>query len=101
MKHRKSTAIKKQKVTDQFIATGGNTQLACKNANVSRSTFYEWCNNDPQFSMTIDKILRGIKKCGEDKLLARAIEGDPKAWQQKITGIQKKIERLDSKNQCT
>ena len=51
----KSNTIKKSLIGALEKSLGVVT-TACKNVGIARSTFYEWCNTDPEFKKKVDAI---------------------------------------------
>lgn len=51
----KSDTIKKKLLSELETALGIVT-MACKNAGISRKTFYEWKKNDPEFEKEVKDV---------------------------------------------
>ena len=51
------TAIKnKKKLIEALELSYGIVTTACRNAKVSRQTFYQYCKSDPEFKKDVDSI---------------------------------------------
>jgi hypothetical protein len=48
--------IYKSRLLEALENSLGVVTTACKKANVSRKTFYQYCNDDPEFKKAVDDI---------------------------------------------
>jgi len=48
--------IYKSRLLEALESSLGVVTTACKKANVSRKTFYQYCNDDPEFKKAVDDI---------------------------------------------
>lgn len=63
------TKLRKEKFLVMFEKTLGIIGAACKFSGISRNTYYEWREQDPEFKKSCDKILYTQPGAVEDKLL--------------------------------
>ena len=49
----------------------GIISSACQSANIARSTFYNWCDNDPEFKIAVDEINESAIDFVESKLIEK------------------------------
>lgn len=56
--------------------TGGMVASACRNANISRVTFYKWRNSDDEFAQKVDDIKELQKDAAEALILKKMKDGD-------------------------
>lgn len=72
-------------------------QIACHKAGVSRSTFYRWCKEDPQFKKICARALRISLDIANDSiesvLYRKAREGDMKAIPYWLSANSKKYKK--------
>lgn len=61
----------KKTVLEFLKKTRGIVSAACESANIARSTFYDWCNNDPEFRIAVDDINEGAIDFVESKLMEK------------------------------
>jgi hypothetical protein len=52
----KSRHIKKESILKALEKSLGIVTVACKNANIPRSTFYKWLNEDEEFAKQVQDI---------------------------------------------
>lgn len=65
---------KKKKVLEELEKQNGIVSTACNNTGTPRSTFYKWCNDDPEFKALVDDIQEVAIDYVESKLFEK-IEG--------------------------
>jgi hypothetical protein len=70
--------IKKEKeaLLKALAQTSGIIASACKAANISRPTFYSYCESDPEFQEKVDDIKEQQKDFAESLILKKMKEGD-------------------------
>ncbi len=56
--------------------TSGIIASACKAVNISRHTFYNFCNDDPEFNEKVEDIKEQQKDFAESLILKKMKEGD-------------------------
>jgi hypothetical protein len=61
----------KKVVLEMLAKTRGVVSTACESANIARSTFYDWCNNDPEFKQAVDDINEAAIDFVESKLIEK------------------------------
>lgn len=61
----------KKTVLEMLEKTRGIVSSACISANVARSTFYGWCNDDPEFKQAVDDINEAAIDFVESKLIEK------------------------------
>lgn len=74
-KKRDNTKLK-ENFLKAFEASAGNVSIACKKANVSRETFYQWCKKDKKFNKSVEDIKEGLLDFAESILMKKIKEGD-------------------------
>lgn len=52
---------------------------SCRAADVGRTTFYEWCNNNPKFKAAVEDCKTSVKDFGESALFSLINKGNPAA----------------------
>lgn len=52
----KSTQLKKDATLKALEASMGIVTTACKTAGISRSVFYQWLENDPEFKKAVEDV---------------------------------------------
>lgn len=81
----------KKTALEMLEKTRGIVSSACISANIARSTFYDWCNNDPEFKQAVDDINEGAIDFVESKLIEKIdgvtvqtynAKGDPVIYEQ-------------------
>ncbi len=75
------TKIKKDSFLRKFEATKGNVSISAKEANISRSTYYEWIKKegeyyDAEFAEKASEIIEGTGDFVESKLMTRISKND-------------------------
>jgi hypothetical protein len=70
---------KKKAMIDAMEKSLGIVTSACKLADVGRTTYYGWYNDDPEFRKAIDDIENIALDFAESKLHALIKEGNPTA----------------------
>jgi len=61
----------KKTVLKMLEKTRGIVSSACESANIARSTFYDWCNNDADFKQAVDDINEAAIDFVESKLIEK------------------------------
>lgn len=61
----------KKKTLEALILTKGIVSSTCTKVNISRSTFYNWCNDDTDFKAAVDEINEAAIDFVESKLLEK------------------------------
>lgn len=56
-------------------STGGNISKACEGSDISRVSFYNWMNSDPEFKEAVEELQEGVCDNVESALYRSAIEG--------------------------
>lgn len=67
---------KKEEMLQKLSDSSGIVASACKQAGISRVTFYEWCRTDPDFAEKVDDIKELQKDFCEALILKKMKEGD-------------------------
>lgn len=67
----------KRRLIEALTKTHGLITLACKNAGVSRQTYYNWLNSDEEFKESAVEIAEMQKDFVESKLLENINANDP------------------------
>lgn len=79
-KHSKKLADKtndnKKRVLEALQQSLGNVTLACKNAGISRTAFYDYYNQDEQFKKRVREINEERLDFAESQLLKNIHKGD-------------------------
>jgi len=77
-KNRQVNAIEqvKNNIVDAMIQSLGNVSEVCNKLNISRTTFYNYYNNDLEFKEQIDDIKNIALDFVESKLIGKIKEGD-------------------------
>tara|TARA_R100001163_G_scaffold51592_1_gene39002 strand:+ start:795 stop:1163 length:369 start_codon:yes stop_codon:yes gene_type:complete len=76
-KKTKSDTIKKESLLKALEKSLGVVTTACKNANVHRSTFYEWYKKDNDFKEQVDDLKNVALDFAESKLHEQINNGVP------------------------
>jgi len=63
------TNTKKEYMLECLKLSGGIVSHACEKADVSRTTHYEWYNEDPQYAAQVDAINEACIDFAESKLM--------------------------------
>ncbi len=59
----------RERFVEFFRKAATNISAACKAFRITRKTFYEWYDNDPEFAELINEAREEIKDFGESQLL--------------------------------
>jgi hypothetical protein len=59
----------KDKFLEIFASKAGNISEACKAANITRRTYYDWMQDDEEFKQSVNEIQEGLLDLAESKLL--------------------------------
>ena len=73
-KPNKTNTIKK-KLLEYLKENKRNISNACEKAGISRWTFYNWCNEDPDFKEQVNEVEEYVGDIVESRLLKNIIEG--------------------------
>ena len=67
----RSTTLEKKhiKALEALKRNRGNISAACKAVNISRPTFYEWRDNNPEFAQAAEDVREELIDMAEDTLL--------------------------------
>ena len=77
-KEQERTTIKKAEFLQTFERAIGIVKISCEAVDINRTTFYSWCESDPDFKKEVDRIKYHQLGEVEDRLL-KAIVND-EAW---------------------
>jgi hypothetical protein len=69
----------KEKFIEKLKEFGGIVCQACEAAGISRSTFYRWRDEDPEFSEAVDEVAEAQIDFVESKLMRLINQGDTTA----------------------
>lgn len=69
-------AQEKADLLQALANTSGIVASACKQANISRMTYYRWYNEDPEFREKADDVKELQKDFAESLILKKMKEGD-------------------------
>lgn len=75
----KKTIANKIRVLECLEKSLGIVTTACKKANITRPTFYDYCNKDKEFSKAVDEIQNITLDFAEGKLLENIQKGSDTA----------------------
>lgn len=64
----------RDKFLEVYASKMGNVSKACKAANISRQTFYDWMK-DKQFAGKVDEVREGLLDFAEHQLLSNIRDG--------------------------
>lgn len=64
----------RDKFLEVYATKMGNVSKACKAANISRQTFYDWMK-DKQFAGKVDEVREGLLDFAEHQLLSNIRDG--------------------------
>ena len=64
----------RDKFLEVFASKMGNISKACKSADISRQTFYDWLKDD-EFANKVDEVKEGLLDFAEHQLLSNIKEG--------------------------
>lgn len=70
---RKPMRGKKKLFLDNFVSKLNNISATCKHIGVSRQTYYDWINSDPDFKAEVDDLQEVIKDMIESAMFQKAI----------------------------
>lgn len=71
---------RKNAVLDAYRKALGNVTMACKACNIDRRTFYQWCEDDPEFKKSVQDIRENeLGDFIENALMQRIQLGDTTA----------------------
>ena len=73
------TTRNKKLFLEAFSASMGIITAACQKASISRTTYYEWIDEDPDFKAAVDKVNDQLIDYSEDKLKQKIVGGNLKA----------------------
>lgn len=73
------TSLKKKAFLEAFALNMGNVSEACNAASIGRTTFYRWCDADPDFRQSVDDVREGLLDMTEGELLKLIKKGDTTA----------------------
>ncbi len=66
----------KARLLEELGKTNGIVAYACKQAGVSRVTFYKYCNDDPEFKEQVENIVELQIDIAEAALIKKIGKGD-------------------------
>jgi hypothetical protein len=75
----KSRHIKKEVLLKALEQSLGVVTVACKNADIPRSTYYKWLNEDKEFAEAVKDIENIALDFGESKLHEQIKDGNTSA----------------------
>lgn len=71
---------KTSKLKEQFIEVlrknAGNIKLSCENAGISRSTYYNWIDDDKDFEKAVSIVNEEMIDFAESELLKKITDGN-------------------------
>ena len=70
---------KKQKLLTALEKSFGVVTTACRNSNISRQTFYNYYNEDPEFKKSCDDISEIALDMAESQLHKQILDGNTSA----------------------
>lgn len=70
------TAAGKKRFLEFYRKTLCHVELACKGAEVGKTTVYEWRKTDPNFRMAMEQTIDDVPEMMEGKLKELALKGD-------------------------
>lgn len=73
------TTIKKRLFLQYLDSSHGIITSVCQKVEIGRSTFYYWDKNDKDFHSSVLSIIHSRGEVLEDRLYAKALEGDTQA----------------------
>ena len=71
-----NTKLRKKNVLIELDKSGGLVNIACKNAGIGRTTYYEWMKEDPVFKEKAQAIIHEKVDNVEGALYRDALEGN-------------------------
>ena len=78
-KQRNTTIIKKRAFIEQFRKSLGNITMACKSAEIDRSTYYRWLDEDQAFAEMVADVNEESIDFAESSLMKQINSGDTTA----------------------
>ena len=75
----KSRHIKKESILEALEKSLGVVTMACKSADVPRSTYYKWLNEDEEFAKAVKDIENIALDFGESQLHKQIKDGNTSA----------------------
>tara|TARA_R110002020_G_scaffold84876_1_gene209875 strand:+ start:2425 stop:2778 length:354 start_codon:yes stop_codon:yes gene_type:complete len=75
----KSRHIKKETMLKALESSLGVVTVACKQADIPRSTYYKWLNEDKEFAKEVKEIENIALDFGESQLHAQMKDGNTSA----------------------
>lgn len=72
------TSAERAEAQDTFLksyALNGNIMLCCRKVNIDRSTFYQWCEHDTEFSILHKQAEKDFADFALAEFVNRAIKG--------------------------
>jgi len=75
----KSRHIKKETLLKALESSLGVVTVACKQADIPRSTYYKWLNEDKEFAKEVKEIENIALDFGESQLHAQMKDGNTSA----------------------
>ncbi len=78
-KSTKQALSNKELLIEALAKTKGIIATACKSVNVSRRTFYNWKEEDPEFAEAVEEIMENQIDTVESKLIDNIESGDTTA----------------------
>ena len=75
----KNRHIKKESILDALEKSLGVVTVACKTADIPRSTYYKWLNEDENFAKAVKDIENIALDFGESQLHKQIGEGNTSA----------------------
>ena len=70
------TNANKKKAIEALRSTAGNITAACTAANISRTQFHKWRNEDPEFAQVIADVSESAIDMGETALMKQIQDGN-------------------------
>ena len=74
--HLKSPDDRKGYFLERFVELGGNISHLCKEIGISRQRYYQWLEEDPEFSKRVDDEREGLIDWMESQLMKRMQKED-------------------------
>lgn len=73
-----ATTISKKNFLEALALSLGVVSTACTKANIARSMYYHWMENDPDFVRAVKDVQELLLDFGESKLFQLIQKGNPK-----------------------
>ena len=67
---------KKERLVKLLEANLGHISKSCKELNIARQTYYDWCSEDEDFKIECDNVSESLLDIAEHKLMTKIEEGD-------------------------